>query len=168
MALTIPHPGWRITLTPDPIPDAFDRLAGEDPLRGARRWVFFDEEPPFLIVEERFDAPSLRSDPRVVAVDPVWYIIAEDVAAWVAYTGRPDVPEHHPGCIWWADRDGAVADLARTYPPLATLCSLAQAGMEPLAGLAREALRFDAQALTALLAALDAAGDPRAAVIRAG
>jgi hypothetical protein len=168
MALTIPHSGWRITLTQDPVPDAFDGLTATDPLQGARRWVYFDEEPPFLIVEERFDARSLRTDPRVVAVDPVWYIIPEDVGAWVAYTGRPDVPVHHPGCIWWADRDGAVADLGRVYPPLAALRDLAQSGTEPLAGLAAAALRFDAQALTALLAALDAAGDPRAAVIRAG
>src|SRR5205807_641409 len=127
-------PGWRITLTTDPVPDAFDAHAVDDPLHGARRWVFFDADPPFLIVEESLDARTLQADPRVTGMAAVWYLTPDDPAAWLAHTGQASPRDDDPGCMFWTDREQALADLAASYAPLATLRALAQSGAEPLAG----------------------------------
>jgi uncharacterized protein (TIGR02996 family) len=162
MALFLPHHGWLVTL-------ARRANTRNNPLDEDDRRHLVDllAKPfPEVLLAGTYDPALLRGRKQVRGIQDIWYFSAEDGVP------RPEKPSgrvESAGARWallYANREEALADLARTYPPVRLLLGLRDSPVERIRKLASVVLDGDVTTLAALAGALEEAGASEASEIR--
>jgi hypothetical protein len=129
---------------------------------------------------EEFEVFQARSPRAVRAWKEVWCL--DDAVPWPDPDRAPELAEYggqrvnltgdallggYAHIFLYDDRDSALAVLARFYDRLGLVWAVWQSGAGPARAIARTILDGDEKALPVLADALEEAGDPRAAEVRA-